>query len=521
MGASYLTEAFKSLDILDEEDFSLSSNDDLKRLTELDTDTEDDVIEIMNMPVDDAEDIIDVDAESDTHIGDVIFDCPVCHSKIYRSHEDVILNDEETLANVGEECPYCYTADGFKIVGQVAPYEPEDDIQVEIEDKVEDDDDSEEEKIDVDESLNRGSRKIKESKEVDLAEYQKWVDYDMKKYRKISKDTMKKIKQAGLSVVKDQYGDYEVIAARPDSDNQKYSKTKSTNKELTEKQWRYSLRVGQRLRSAIDEGDIMSVKNYLKDAYTELLDADIIDEDDYDIYVEELEYIDDTDKDEIDFQLSEFYDLCDNLDVWIPLNESKQQARESFEKVELETDNQKITVRSEPRENEGFDNEMIVPVDSEIKDEIEQKSDEESMSDENENEISDEDITDVDISEFDEESFNDLGESYLKKVYENVRSYKTVRITENENKLIVEGIISFNSGKTKPTTFIFEGNVIDKSNNLKFVGENKQITRGKKSFTLNGRLNNKKFISESLRYNYRAKDTNGVSTRVYGTVRTK
>lgn len=45
-----------------------------------------------------------------------------------------------------------------------------------------------------------------------ISDYQKWVDFDMEKYGKISDTTMKDIKKAGLSVVKDQYGDYEVIA---------------------------------------------------------------------------------------------------------------------------------------------------------------------------------------------------------------------------------------------------------------------------------------------------------------------
>ena len=46
----------------------------------------------------------------------------------------------------------------------------------------------------------------------DISDYQKWVDFDTKKYGKISDTTMKDIKKAGLSVAKDQYGDYEVIA---------------------------------------------------------------------------------------------------------------------------------------------------------------------------------------------------------------------------------------------------------------------------------------------------------------------
>ena len=59
------------------------------------------------------------------------------------------------------------------------------------------------------------TKSIKESVGQDVSEYQKWVDYDMEKYHKISEKTMDEIKKAGLSVVKDQYGQYEVIADRP------------------------------------------------------------------------------------------------------------------------------------------------------------------------------------------------------------------------------------------------------------------------------------------------------------------
>jgi len=52
----------------------------------------------------------------------------------------------------------------------------------------------------------------------DLSEYQKWVDYDMKKYGKISKITQNKIKKAGLEIIKDDHDDYEVIANRPNTD---------------------------------------------------------------------------------------------------------------------------------------------------------------------------------------------------------------------------------------------------------------------------------------------------------------
>lgn len=67
------------------------------------------------------------------------------------------------------------------------------------------------------EACRKDKKSIKEYKDMgqDLGEYQKWVDYDMKRYHKISDKTMDKIKEAGLTVVKDQYGDYEVIAHEP------------------------------------------------------------------------------------------------------------------------------------------------------------------------------------------------------------------------------------------------------------------------------------------------------------------
>lgn len=47
----------------------------------------------------------------------------------------------------------------------------------------------------------------------DVDEYQEWIDYDMKHYGRISKETRDEIKKAGFTVTRDQYGDYEVTAA--------------------------------------------------------------------------------------------------------------------------------------------------------------------------------------------------------------------------------------------------------------------------------------------------------------------
>lgn len=50
----------------------------------------------------------------------------------------------------------------------------------------------------------------------DIAKYQEYVDYDMKTYGKISDITNRKLRESGLEVVKDVYGDYVVTAKEKD-----------------------------------------------------------------------------------------------------------------------------------------------------------------------------------------------------------------------------------------------------------------------------------------------------------------
>ena len=186
------------------------------------------------------------------------------------------------------------------------------------------------------------------------------------------------------------------------------------------------------------------------------------------------------------------------------VNES---VNESIQEIEIETDTDKIKIESEPKEESGETEDILAPVSPETEQQIENNSSDE---------------VDVPIDEFDEETFDELGESFLKNTYENVESYKTESIKEQDgNKLVVEGLITFNSGKVKKTSFIFEAKDITKSGKVRFIGENCQLSRGKKSFTVAGKVQEGKFISESLNYNYRAKDAkSGKSTRMYGTVRT-
>lgn len=116
MSANYLNEAFTQLQLLNEEEFNLTDKDSIE-----------DIKSLVDAPVDASIDIIDPDANSedelaDSYVGKVVLDCSVCHSKVYKDPSEVVIDEVEELANVGEECPYCYTADGFKVLGQIAPF---------------------------------------------------------------------------------------------------------------------------------------------------------------------------------------------------------------------------------------------------------------------------------------------------------------------------------------------------------------------------------------------------------------
>lgn len=322
-----LQEAFKQFELLEEETFHLDNSEE----------SVEDAKEFMDAnDALDMLDVIDPEAETEEEVEDsytdkVILDCNVCHSKIYKDPSEIIISDDKECVNKDEECPFCYSMDGYKIIGQVKPF-VEDDFDITVEPK-------------------------EEEKE------------------------------------------------------------------------------------------------------TEVVD-------------------------------------------------------ESLENIDVETEHDKIHIEAE--EKVESDEEMIAPLEPEVEDEIKDNQEEEEIEEEP---IEGEEEIDYDIDDFDEETFDDLGESYLRNVYENVNSFRTSKVTEKGNKWIVEGRITFNSGNTKPTKFIFEAFSANKKGKLNFIGENAQISRGKKSFKLSGVLDNKKFISESLNYNYRQKDATGKSVRVYGTVK--
>ena len=309
---------------------------------------------------------------------------------------------------------------------------------------------------------------------ISIEDAQKWVDFDMKRYGKISERTNRLVKKAGFQIIKDDHGDYEVAAG-------KFESCEKNLKENFELLVQY---LDEDKASFVDYFDsIKEAEEYARN------DSDIIH---YQVYDKDGKIVSE-----------------DNYD---------ESLNEDFEKVDIETDkekmsmtageNGKVTVTTEPKVEET--KEVISPVSDEVKAEF--------KSSEEENTETPEEI-DYDFDEFEEKDFDSLGEGFLKRVYENVRSFKTTSGKVNGNEIMLEGLITFKSGKQAKTNFVFEAYKATKTGKLKFIGENKQFAKGKKSFTLSGKADGKKLVCEALTYNYVAKSADGNSKRLYGTIK--
>lgn len=578
MSANYLNEAFTQLQLLNEEEFNLTDKDSIE-----------DIKSLVDAPVDASIDIIDPDANSedelsDSYVGKVVLDCSVCHSKIYKDPSEIVIDEVEELANVGEECPYCYTADGFKVLGQIAPFsddvEPtEDEVsEEEADDVVEDDTDDDEDDTDDDEDddfMEALSEKLSQMNEAEMSDEDKRDNqilrniYDKTQrranaaltpeeqavldkyglYRSTgNKDIMKPGKDAfhassitsppryfrgGIDVHDDRVnladrarkisdrqpirdfvnsGDYNFYDTTSDHD----PKGKYKNTFQRKMNRAHSAQMQQPMQ---DMKRLISTRNYeqgrLDNADANYKAAIAKAKSDYEKRIKSAEdslastkkysakYVDDTNA-EIDRMLK---------------RGKKEDMEESLEKVEVSTEDSNTVITNDPVTNTvsvttttNDDGEgILVPLSDENAEEIAASTEENAEVPEEDNFIAD---------DFDEESFDELGEAYLKKVYENIDAFKTTNVSSCGKKLAVEGLITFKSGNTKSTHFIFEQKAQNKKGTYRFIGENKQISRGKKSFILQGNVNDNKFICESLNYNYLGKnDGDKKSVRLYGTIK--
>lgn len=97
------------------------------------------------------------------------------------------------------------------------------------------------------------------------------------------------------------------------------------------KEWKYTLKNGKILREAIKEEDYEKILITLKECYIEILDFFVKEgltelenrDDEYEEYIENINVllgdVDIIEEDDIDYELSLLYELCDNTNIWIEL----------------------------------------------------------------------------------------------------------------------------------------------------------------------------------------------------------
>lgn len=564
----YLAEAFKALDdvedvtpCLHEEMFTVDS-DGLSELADFEVESE---------KSEDKKRVIDPEAKNEeelksSYVGKVIIDCNQCHSKVYKDKEDIVIDGDDV--NKEEECPYCFATEGFKVVGEVAPYtETKVDVEVKDEDimtesvhrrahdakkagnKVVEKFENPLQALEIiDDLVDRAKLIYKERDDSDIDEAVSGaIDDGLIYYDDIIKladaygviDYDELVDKFIDDLSNDVRSDLEHILAEEDDEIEESVKGRGNKKrgfaelktsrhkgKLTESdriRWRdidnipYDIgQMSDKAKNVLDHAMKMSDKARYHDndeKKARRIDRKINSLKDYK-FVEDLG--DDVAKYQrwVDYDMKRYGKISDKTKSYLDragLEVVKDDHKdyeviakdegltESLEEVEVKTDTDKIKISSETITK---DDEMAIPVTDDTREEIIADGEKEDTVD--------------DIEEFDEESFDELSESYLKKVYNNVDGYKTSNVSFNKSGLCVEGIISFKSGNKKNTQFIFES----RDNGKRFVGENKQITRGKKAFTVKGSIKDGKFITESFNYRYSAiNPQTGKSENLYETLK--
>lgn len=349
--SNILNEAFKAMNLIESEDFDLGSLEDMSKIDSY-LDDEDNMGETDITVVD--PEATEEDELQNSYVGKIICQCPICKGLTYKNPEEIVIDEENGLVDVGVECPTCFSDSGLTIIGEVSPYSETETTEAEEianEPVIDDIDDITEptEKVTTDETEDEKDTEIEESVQ-----------------SKSKHLCMETCSQAPIT--------------------------------------------------------------------------------------EELE----------DVQIS-----ADGMSIGVDSDTDGA--------LDLHIDTEENT------DDVATEDEVIAPLDDETKDEL--NVDDELESD-------DED----DIDDFDEESFDTQSESYLKSKYENVNSYKTSDVSTKNNKLVVEGVITFNSGKKGKTSFMLES--LNKTKNeciFRCKNENINI-----DFIARGQINNKSFVTESL-----------------------
>lgn len=521
---------------------SFNLNDAFRKLDELNEDifTADDTgITAMKDTLDDVDEtevVYDMEASTPeelkkSYVGKLVLGCPICMSLMYKDQSEITVDEESGKANLQEECPVCMSTEGFYIVGKIEPECCEaGEAEAEVAPQPE-------------EGLKENKRRVNEAVGTIKDQVLKVLDYN------------------GFDTERPEVIEYadsaaEYIENRRNSSDGHYSVNQWYRE--TEKNYPDELEELRQLQegcdgkkrmiekdeySKADEADLYELMSFVlydggQDAYKKNEKGDTIPvkpsraytsdqagvgpDDTITIISDSKEGLATAEKTAKKYG-AEFRYIPEGkrwkivVDPWTVSNidaliaDARKQyidldnINESLDCVKVEADGKEVEVK--PKEGKTVVEISDSDCDKEEKREVIIPVDE-----------SDLDFDGAEIAEFDEDSFDEVQESYLKEVYENVKSYKTTNVREDGNKLVVEGVITFNSNKEVPTQFMLEHCGETKSGKIRLRGFNERISKSKNAFKILGTLDNGKLITESLTYNYAVKNEKGLTEKLHGRV---
>lgn len=78
------------------------------------------------------EDVIEEEADEEIEIVDdeevatkLVLECGNCGAVVIKADDEVVVDEETSVANVDEACKFCEAAVGYKVIGTFTPYEDE------------------------------------------------------------------------------------------------------------------------------------------------------------------------------------------------------------------------------------------------------------------------------------------------------------------------------------------------------------------------------------------------------------
>lgn len=517
MSFSIISEAFQQLSLY-EETFDTSLDGINKLDSFMKTDLEDDHITVIDPEADD-----DADLQR-SYVGKVIINCRICHSHIFKDKTEIVVDEDSDAVNIHEQCPYCGETYGFTIIGEIKEF-----FETEEEEPTEE---TTETKTELEESVGVLD---KPKTSFDISQKPGTIAHALKNHAD-EINAYSYNEQALKSLVVDILLSDEVedaVAASKAIDVINCCKgSKLWSTLATYMTGDKVIQPRKRFREDFAEEDGASVETYLDAVYRGEMFVDL----------EKVEM--DIDMGDYAFKLEDviaaaprsgfaLVNIGKDAPYYILVHKSANLERikqeftdavltESVTNIEVETD--ASTINIEPKEDNGvivtttpkvvsddiadvegieaeaeLEKEVIAPVSQETQDEI--MGDQEIPSEDESEEV------DVPIDEVDEESVDEIAESFLKETYSNVESFKTTDVYSSEKTLVLEGLITFASGKKTKTGFIFESETLGPKGKVTFVGKNPHLSSSK-CFQLSGKVSNNKIVAESLSYSYIDKHSN-------------